>query len=197
MKQVIELFGKNAEIATTIEDITALNVPAREGGQGLPNAPFYVMPLIGKTKFEIPGNPKPFEPSTICVMYKDRTGKFTYRMVSVASFGRSARDQKGEIAEAKNIALIEHEIKEPIFTLRPAEVIATFKGHVCNIVETKVLFFPDFTSGSPDWDNAKSKPTTLRKMVKDDKGYKEARIAFDAFVKEQKLDAVVKAIEAA
>lgn len=195
MKQVIELFGKNTEIATTADDVKSLNVPAREGGQGLPNADFYIMPLIGKTKFEI--GEKTFEPSTVCVMYKDRTGKFTYRMVSVASFGRSARDQKGETSEAKNIPLVESEIKEPIFTLRPAEVIATFKEQVCKIIENKVLFFPDFTSGTADWENAKSKETTLRKMEKDAKGYAEARKAFDAFVKEQKLDAVVKAIEAA
>ena len=193
MKSLAEIFGINTEVATTVELLNDMDKPAREGGQGLPNAEFYIMPLVGKTKFTI--GEKEHTPSTVCVLYKDRAGAWSYRMVSVASFGRSARDQKGETADAKTIQLIDHEIKEQMFTLKPTEVIATFKGKVCKIVETKVLFFPDFTSGQPNWDEAKSRETTLRKMETDEKGYAEARKAFDALVKEQKLEAVVKAVE--
>lgn len=195
MKTLAEIFGSNTEIATTVEQLSKMDKPAREGGQGLPNAPFFVMPLVGTTKFTI--GDSEFNPSTVCVMYKDRAGAWSHRMVSVASFGRSARDQKGETSDAKTIQLIDHEIKEQMFTVKPTEVIATFKGKVCKPTETKVLFFPDFTDGKPNWDEAKSRETTLRKMEKDEAGYKEARTAFDVLVKEQKLEAVVKAIEKA
>ena len=195
MKTLAEHFGKNTEIAIDEKDVKELNVPSREGGQGLPNSDFYVMPLIGKTSFTI--GEKTHTPTTICVAYKDRTGKDAFRMVSAASFGRSARDKKGETTDAKTIPLVENEITEPIFTLRPAEIISTFKGKVCKIVDTKVLFFPVFADDKPDWENAESKQTTLRKMQADAKGYEAARKAFDKFAKEQGLENAVKAIEAA
>lgn len=195
MKSLTEIFGTSTEVATTLELLSTLDKPARESNGGLPAADFFIMPLVGKTKFTIDKEER--SAPTVCILYKDRTGAWTYRMVSVGSFGREGRDQKGETTEAKTIRLIDHEIKEPMFTLKPTEVIATFKGKICKLGETKVLFFPDFIGGQPNWDEAKSKPVTMRKMETDEKGYAEARQAFDALVKEQKLEAVVKAVEKA
>ena len=193
MKQVLTSFGANDTICETAEDITTVDKPSREGGQGLPSADFCIMPLIGETKFTIEGTERTAK--TICIAYKDRSNKVVFKMVTANSLGRSGKESKEETA--KNIPAIEHEITEPIFTVKPSEIINTFKGKVCKKLETKVLFYPEFEDGKPVWENAKPKDTVMREMQDDAKVYGEFRKAFDTFAEEQSLTNVVKLIEKA